>query len=610
MLRAAAFLTIAAILFGCSTNTVVRSDAPGSARAGALPEPPLCGAGARPTLGGTCEPLGPHAPGAGFTAAGDGWGHVATKPPAICAGATSARLGSKDCAPLDDCTKAFPPAGAIVLHDGDDIIAAARATGGKKATIALDRGTYASFGVSGTNLTLIGRCARDVIIRGTGQGTGVGALNGGTLDVESVTITGFDYGADLDGAEGRFAHVVFSANGAGLRASHGSTVSISESVLEGDGRGGTDPIRAALAMTGSTIKADAVDVRGVTRAFTAFDGGSLVDVKRSIAVASPTATEDFLLLAMMKGAIHVHDSYLATSREALAQAGQAPRFDGAGPAEVLVEGSVVEQKGTEGSDLVLLDVTGGGTLTMKGTTVRSQALVAANVSNARSRFIAEDSVVVMDGKGLPKRTVLDALHVLGGASAQLTHSAVVGAQGIGIGVFDESSMLSLDGSLLTRTTPASSSTSTTAFGLLIVKNAIATIRDSSLTANEGIALSVGFAAKVEVDDALVDDTRMAGGILGEGVVVMTDGELAMQSSMIRGSAAVGLVMLAAKGNLREVRVVDTPVGVNIWEMTVVRSGEAPEDRQLLMYGVTFDRTETPLQEGKLAVSLPASPTGT
>jgi hypothetical protein len=88
---------------------------------------------------------------------------------------------------------------------------------------------------------------------------------------------------------------------------------------------------------------------------------------------------------------------------------------------------------------------------------------------------------------------------------------------------------------------------------------------------------------------------------------MADGELTMKGAIVRGSADAALVVLRAKGDLAEVRVLDSPLGVSTWETKVRQGGAPPDPRELRLVGVTFERTATPLAEGEVATTLPKAP---
>ena len=78
-------------------------------------------------------------------------------------------LGQTSCVPVDDCTHAFPPKNAAVVVHDDASLAAALASVGNGATIALDSGTYGAIVVPLDlhELHFVGRCTDKVKLKGT-----------------------------------------------------------------------------------------------------------------------------------------------------------------------------------------------------------------------------------------------------------------------------------------------------------------------------------------------------------------------------------------------------------------------------------------------------------
>src|SRR5207253_952104 len=98
-----------------------------------------------------------------------------------------------ECVPVDDCSKAFPPADAEVVVStkttGAHVVTtleAAIARVSRGGIIAIDSGAYVSSSVT-TDVTLVGRCARDTIL-GDGKHNAL-YVNGGHVVVQSVTLS-------------------------------------------------------------------------------------------------------------------------------------------------------------------------------------------------------------------------------------------------------------------------------------------------------------------------------------------------------------------------------------------------------------------------------------
>lgn len=161
-----------------------------------------CAPGTMPRLGSdACEPVGWHDCPAGFVTDPSGWGCADVLPAEPCQGATRDALGNAACVPIGDCDAPFPPADAD-LHvdaafagDGDPThfvtIAAALAAAGPGESIAVASGTYAEKVVIAEDVTLVGRCAAEVVIVAPPTSApAVALLPGAAASVRGVTVRG------------------------------------------------------------------------------------------------------------------------------------------------------------------------------------------------------------------------------------------------------------------------------------------------------------------------------------------------------------------------------------------------------------------------------------
>jgi hypothetical protein len=191
-----------------------------------------CAAGTMPLLGKSeCVPVGTTACAAGFEPDASGWGCRAVVPAKACTGATRDALGSTTCVPVGDCSAAFPPAGALVVdatfNDAElgpkkfKTVGAAVAAAKAGEVVAIQAGTYAEGIVARTNVTVVGRCAAQVRLVGTGLDVhGVLADRAKGAVVKGVTLVDHYEGARaMDGGTLVLEDVVVeSARGVGLIA--------------------------------------------------------------------------------------------------------------------------------------------------------------------------------------------------------------------------------------------------------------------------------------------------------------------------------------------------------------------------------------------------------
>ncbi|MEJ7710593.1 MAG: hypothetical protein WKF84_12165 [Pyrinomonadaceae bacterium] len=100
------------------------------------------------------------------------------------------------------------------------------------------------------DVRVVGRCARDVIIEGTGKNAAF-AIPRGTFTLEGVTLRNFQFGVQLSGAVTRadVRHVLFDGNGLAISARAGARATMWKSAVDAGSRAQVsgDPIRAVVA---------------------------------------------------------------------------------------------------------------------------------------------------------------------------------------------------------------------------------------------------------------------------------------------------------------------------------------------------------------------------
>jgi hypothetical protein len=219
--------------------------------------------GTRPALGNdACVAVGPTSCAAGFERDASGWGCAAVLPPAPCAGATRPKLGERTCAPVGDCSAAFPPAGAIVVDPALDpaavdathvrTVADALAIAPSGAVIALADGTHTapSFTVS-KPLTILGRCAEraHLVSPQPAAMTGISITADATL--HGLTVDGYTSALLVSGA---VTLVAEKARSRAVFAQHGAKVTLRRSVVRGTAPiGASDQTIAVLVGTSASV---------------------------------------------------------------------------------------------------------------------------------------------------------------------------------------------------------------------------------------------------------------------------------------------------------------------------------------------------------------------
>jgi hypothetical protein len=168
-----------------------------------------CGVGTITQTDGSCAPADfAFACAPGFATDPSGYGCRDVLPAAPCTGATRAVLGQTTCVPVGDCTAPFPPANATLFVSPSGptdathftTIGAAVSAAAPGAVIAVDSGTYAESVQIPQSVSIIGKCAANVIIEGNAgalvQGIAVNGAN--PVTVSGVTIHAFFIGLSIE----------------------------------------------------------------------------------------------------------------------------------------------------------------------------------------------------------------------------------------------------------------------------------------------------------------------------------------------------------------------------------------------------------------------------
>jgi hypothetical protein len=206
-----------------------------------------CLAGTAARIGSeTCVPVGVTACAKGFVTHASGWGCDAVLPNTACGTGTRERLGSATCAPVTDCNAPFPPAAATLFvkasYTTSEVDAShfrtvtdALAVAPAGTTVAVDAGAYSEKLTPAKNVTIIGRCAEQVVFA-TGDGTGPG-LRIENIDVvaKNLTFRGFQGGVAAFGGKTSLSGIVVEDSILnGISASNAGTVlTLSNVVVRG-----------------------------------------------------------------------------------------------------------------------------------------------------------------------------------------------------------------------------------------------------------------------------------------------------------------------------------------------------------------------------------------
>ncbi len=570
-------------------------------------------------LGTACVPVGTTACGAGFARAESGWGCEAIRPSVGCIGATRAVRGEKACQPLDDCDAPFPPAGADVMVS---------ATGGAlphvatieealkmvppNGTIAVDAGEYAEDVVISSDVHLVGKCASKTVIRSAGV-RGVDVRGELQVSLRSLTLAGAK--AALVAAYGAHVQVsrcLIEGTLIAVLSGEDSTVTIAESAIDQEAGAGAPPGGGGVVvLRGGHADLGEVEIRNVTPAITAYDDGSTLALRQSIAsYIGPNAKSD-LVSAWSGGKVVVDGSVLATREAPLLMVGaidpNAAGMTNPNPkaAQISISGSEISQSGFN-RQAILIKVAAGGGLNIAETTVHHQSVIGMAVGEAGSSLSMKASVV----RGEPTDDVARAaLDVLRGGAADLDGVAIVAAIQNAVTVGHVGSRLTLTRSLVTGTSfrgpGPNAELGGSGIAVGVGEQASLTIRESSIVANQQFALYVGNGSAADVSGTLIDDTTLPEGVTRAGAVTVEEGgRLSMDQCLVRKSADAALAFGGGGSVVGRTTLSGNTVAVNAVKSLIVERPDAPAApvaNKVILFADVFTDNATHLRDGAPSV---------
>ncbi len=563
-----------------------------------------CPSATMPVLGETaCALVGWSSCPAGFASDPDGWGCRDVLPAAPCAGATMERLGSVDCQPLGDCAAPFPPAGATVFVDDDSTqtdathfssLTAAVAAAPSGALIAVEAGSYAGALALRRPVTVVGRCAEQVVIHGPAGTAGLEVSAAGVA-VRGVTITGFRWGVvGLRGSALTLTAARVEANreiGVGLQDR--ASVRVTDSVIRGTlpaasgawGFGVLVGLGATLTLERSAV------VQNLRTGVMVSDPGSSASLRNSIVrdtQAGAEGEDGEGVFVEKGGSVELSSSTVVGNRNhgvaclacTLDMTDTVVRDTAAGTPLPSGQGVQVDQGGRASLTRVslaanhgsALHVSGGSEVELTEGVVRDTASdrdrppSGASVKDPSSRLVGHRTAWVENqGKHLAielgATAALDrcllarnrpisagdddrGVNVLDGAELTLDHSAVLATHGIAITVLETqqaqpSARVTLSHSLVRQTLPLLNGSRGEG---LAVQGGRAEVLDSVIADSQEVgAFALGATSALRLERAIVERTSAAaGGSYGIGVAGTQDSAIWLLDTEVRASEHVGI----------------------------------------------------------------------
>lgn len=507
-----------------------------------------CGEGTRARSGrAECVPVGVGACPMGFVTAAYG---CRAELPESCTGATRPRLSEVSCAAVGDCAAPFPPEGATLFVDPTGpsdathftTITAALTAAPAGATIAVERGRYVEDLTVRRPVRVIGRCAAEVEVVGTGQlWPGLWVRSARDVEVAGLTIRGHDGGLELDGGAALVARglVVEGNTGTSVLLLQGSRLELETSVVRDTVPRNGDGGRGASIQAASTL------------------------ILREVAF---TGHQELGLYASGPGSTVETDGVvvLDTIKNGLGEGGDGVHVRGGAQAHLA-------------RTLIARSQTRGVVIAGAGTQVTVDGVGVDTVSFGIGVEAADEGRLV--GQALDLGFARGAGLVVRSASASLSRSAIHDTR-LADGA-DE------------------------AYGVAVYEDGVLTLRDVALTHHDTRALAVeDQGSRLEVFEGLVDDTRgdLAPGVaVLDGATFVARGLTVARS----GAAGILINSGGGTAQLREVLIEGTrPIyGSAAGAGLLVSAGEVHLDDSTLRdnpsAGIVLGRSVPPLSQAHL-----------
>jgi hypothetical protein len=618
-----AVLFLAALACGCEASSEPSEPGPAATRGDSAPLS-SCNAGARPVAtSGACEAVGTTDVPPGFTA--DAWGFSAVLPASACTGATIAELGETACAPLDDCSAAFPPKDADVVVRADKrpvagrpelpvvaTLADALAAAPIKGKIAVDEGEYLLPEAITKSARLVGRCAERTALRG--EDFGAKPAPDVEVDFTSLAFTGAPKVALLvnKGAKVALDRVWIHGVGNGALVGNGASLRATRTVFDGpaEPHNPNAATSALYATYGGAIAAVGVEIRGYQNAVLGESVGSDVAVTRSVIHeqrslgAEPEALS--VVGAFLGARVAFVESHVEAGPGRIAMVGAArldgksdPTSPGDPPASLQVTRGTLLQTGFPREAGSGIDVVEGASLVLDDVTLHHDCFTAIGTSED-GKATLKSSVIVAEPNTSNARIGVSAIKR---ATIELESTAIVGSSQFAI-LLDDASRATLTRSLVERNHEVGLADFVKFMGaaqaIAIAPGGYAKIVDSAFVANEGSSIFL------ERSTADIEHTVFAGtvpsahGPLSAAITALS-GTLAMRGVKFAKNDRA-LALRSGRALLRDSDVVDNREALRLEDVALFETGDAVEesvDQKLVAARTTFVRNTVLLSSKSL-----------
>jgi hypothetical protein len=484
--------------------------------------------------GGACVPVGPRDVPDGFEAQPGVWGFHAIAPWGVCAVGRRSALGQRSCKLVDDCRAAFPPPGAIVVRD-QAALRAALDTAAPGATIALDDGTYEPIVVD-RDVNLVGRCAANVFIRGSGaQGNGIAVDGPHAITVRSVTIRDVRFGIWAgSGASVTVERSLFTDDKAAAWIVHDAKLKLRDSLVSAPALSMADGVLVGYGGHAELVDAE---LRSMHVALQAFGPGSTATGAELVISGDSSEERSAHVIASRGGRVEV-DRSLVFAPESFVGGAQAtdPRDPGSVPATLRFSSS--ELLRVLPTNAGGFDISGGSTLELVNDTVGTRARVAISAELSANISLKRTVIRTVLPTDAADRGVGAGIVINDGVRLSLEDSAILGMAQSAV-LASRGCQIRMSGSLIAdvwefeRVDLGKRMGSGQAISLS--GNAVLEMSDSTLQNNAGASIWMDRGGpSVKVERSAILDTRDPSGSNAVAGLVAWSGTVDVRRSLVHG----------------------------------------------------------------------------
>lgn len=429
---------------------------------------------------------------AGFAPDPSGFGCRDVLPDAPCTGATRGALGRTACVPVGDCNAAFPPANATLFvaaagpSDASHFttIGAALAAASAGAVIAIDSGTYAENVDVTKPVSLVGKCAAEVVIDGAKTTGARGIYVDGTtgVAVSGVTITRQTLGVSLaPNSAVDLKHVVLDGNAdVGLALQQGSAKATVEDVVIRGTKAGGEPGFGINLQSGSELTMSDSELVGNQSTAVRVSTSSKATITKSvIRDTTPSALEAYGrgLVVQSGGTADVSTTaFIGNEETAIVLNACTVRLS-----QVVVRDTLATPNGDFGRAIDAFDGGNFAADSCSFTSNRDVGIIVVNASATISKSVVQ--ATMPDGEGAFGRGIT----LQEAAKLVLSGTAIVGGSDAGIVAFSEGTTADISGTLVYGVALADE----IGFGLIGIDGPIVHVIGSEFAKCDGVGVGFG-----------------------------------------------------------------------------------------------------------------------